>query len=151
MTNEACLSEKKLRPIIFLGRRKNRISQRLRINLAKAFKINTDSYNICRFRHDQEVLRRIQCRMLRQKEKADDSALVGSNRQPLTMRSGHYGFILYFTTLRPSQAHVPLLKAQADNRPVIGGDVLLVPFFWQQGNGRLQKLMTVEGKERGEM
>ena len=36
-----------------------------------------------------------------------------------------------------------------DNRPIIGGDVLLVPFFWQQGNGRLQKLMTVEGKERG--
>jgi hypothetical protein len=42
-----------------------------------------------------------------------------------------------------------LLKAQADNRPVIGGGVLLVPFFWQQVNGRLQKLMTVEGKERG--
>jgi len=42
-----------------------------------------------------------------------------------------------------------LLKAQVDNLPVIGGDVLLVPFFWQQGNGRLRKLMTVEGKERG--
>ena len=36
-----------------------------------------------------------------------------------------------------------------DNLPVIGGDVPLVPFFWQQVNGRLQKLMTVEGKERG--
>jgi hypothetical protein len=36
-----------------------------------------------------------------------------------------------------------------DNLPVIGRDVLLVPFFWQQGNGRLQELMSVEGKERG--
>ncbi|MBW2664206.1 MAG: hypothetical protein JRD93_20080 [Deltaproteobacteria bacterium] len=42
-----------------------------------------------------------------------------------------------------------MLKAQVDNLPVIGGDVLLVPFFWQQVNGRLQKLMTVEGKESG--
>jgi hypothetical protein len=29
-----------------------------------------------------------------------------------------------------------LLKAQVDNRPVGGGDVLLVPFFWQ-GNGNI--------------
>jgi len=65
------------------------------------------------------------------------------------MRSGpQWAYTIYYD-LTTKSSPSSLLKAQVDNLPVIGGDVLLVPFFWQQVNGRLQKLITVEGKERG--
>ena len=56
-----------------------------------------------------------------------------------------YYILRFYDQVKPKS----LLKAQVDNLPVIGEDVLLVPFFWHQGNGRLRKLITVEGKERG--
>ena len=70
------------------------------------------------------------CRIVRQKQKVDDSALTGSNRQPLSMRGwSKWSYIIYYDLTTKSSLS-SLLKAQVDNLPVIGGDVLLVPFFW---------------------